>query len=49
VGWVLLQFVLLFLLNHPQNQAYQGLMVHVFGRLAAALFIMRDKMITNER
>ena len=26
-------------------RAYQGLIVHVFGRLAAALFIMRDKMI----
>ena len=26
-------------------RSYQGLMVHVFGRLAAALFIMRDKMI----
>ncbi|WP_133128445.1 hypothetical protein [Legionella nagasakiensis] len=25
-------------------RSYQGLMVHVFGRLAAALFIMRDKM-----
>jgi hypothetical protein len=24
-------------------------MVHVFGRLAAELFIMRDKIITNER
>jgi hypothetical protein len=29
-------------------RSYPGLMVHVFGRLAAALFIMRDKMITNE-
>lgn len=26
-------------------RSYQGLMVHVFGRLAAALFIMRDKMM----
>lgn len=26
-------------------RSYQGLIVHVFGRLAAALFIMRDKMI----
>jgi len=48
VGWVLFQFVVLFLLNQPLSPAYQGLMVHVFGRLAAALFIMREKMITNE-
>lgn len=26
-------------------RSYQGLMVHVFGRLAAALFVMRDKMV----
>lgn len=26
-------------------RSYQGLMVHVFGRLAAALFIMRERMI----
>ena len=29
-------------------RSYQGLIVHVFGRLAAALFIMRDKMIAIE-
>lgn len=29
-------------------RSYQGLMVHIFGRLAAALFIMRDKMIADE-
>ena len=27
-------------------RSYRGLMVHVFGRLAAAIYIMRDKMLT---
>ncbi|MDF1757052.1 MAG: transposase [Legionellaceae bacterium] len=27
-------------------RSYKGLMVHVFGRLAAALFLMREKMTT---
>lgn len=28
-------------------RSYQGLMVHVFGKLAAALFIMRERMLLN--
>lgn len=28
-------------------RSYQGLMVHVFGKLAAALFIMRERMMAG--
>jgi hypothetical protein len=28
-------------------RSYQGLIVHVFGRLAAALFIMREQMLLS--
>ena len=28
-------------------RSYKGLMVHVFGKLAAALFIMREKMLAT--